>query len=82
MGMERWTLHRRQADMKIELNGRPAARFIWTISERQFQVVMETEQGPELMAVSSSWSTIENCFSDMCTLGTGQAKRYRIVEET
>ena len=65
----------------VELNGRAAKQFTWTVSERQFQVALETPQGPELMAVSSSWSTIEKCFSDMYSMGTGQTKRFKIVED-
>jgi hypothetical protein len=49
-----------------ELSGRKAKQFVWTISERQFQVVVKDEQGREyIMALSSSMSTFLECMSQM-----------------
>jgi hypothetical protein len=64
------------------LNGRPAKRFVWTLSETQFQVAVEIDDKYEVFAESSSWSTLENAFSDMMAiLGDGRRRQYRIVEE-
>ena len=63
----------------IELNGRPAKRFVWTISEKQFQVAVEIDDKYEIFAESSSWKTLENAFSDMmAAMGDGKRHQYTI----
>ena len=65
----------------MNLNGRPARRFVWTISEKQFQVAVEIDDKYEIFAESSSWSTLENAFSDMmAVMGDGKRHQYRIEE--
>lgn len=63
------------------LNGRPAKRFVWTLSEAQFQVAVEINDKYEVFAESSSWSTLENAFSDMmAVMGNGKRRQFRIEE--
>ena len=68
----------------VELNGRPARVFVWTVTATDFQVALETPTGPELLNVSkitSEWGGIEKVFSEMYFLGTGRDRRFKIVED-
>jgi hypothetical protein len=63
------------------LNGRPSRKFIIEISERQFYAAEITAAGErEVMCETSSWSTVEQVFSDMYTLGSGQTRQFTITD--
>jgi hypothetical protein len=48
-----------------ELNGRPAKTYLVRVSERQFQIAEATASGIEVMAESSSTSTLQKCLQQM-----------------
>ena len=61
-----------------ELSGRKARQFVWTISERQFQVMVKDEQGREyILALSSSMSTFIQVMSEMM-LACGKAVEFEV----
>lgn len=55
----------RRLALHAELNGRPAKTYLVRVSERQFQISQATESGLEVMAESSSVSTLQKCWQQI-----------------